>query len=315
MPVIIIIDEMHPGIIPQLESLGYQVDYQPEITRQQLKAKLQNYQGLILRSKTEIDRELLQLATNLQFVARAGAGVDNLDHSELAARGLHIINAPEGNRDSLGEHMVGMLLSLLHRISRADTAIRTGIWDRERFRGTELSIKTLGIIGCGNMGRAFAKRLKSFDCQVLGYDKYFPDQNSTDFISVPIEELYARADILSLHVPLTSETRGFYNYSFFQQFEKPILLLNSARGEVLPLSDLVRSMKEGKITGAGLDVFEKEPFYQLSDIEKDTYEFLLESPSVLMTPHVAGWSHQSYQRINDVLVQKIRLLKQSGAID
>ena len=165
------------------------------------------------------------------------------------------------------------------------------------------------------MGRAFAKRLKSFDCQVLGYDKYFPDQNSTDFISVPIEELYARADILSLHVPLTSETRGFYNYSFFQQFEKPILLLNSARGEVLPLSDLVRSMKEGKITGAGLDVFEKEPFYQLSDIEKDTYEFLLESPSVLMTPHVAGWSHQSYQRINAVLVQKIRLLKQSGAID
>jgi len=315
MSAIIIIDHMHPSIVAQLESLGYHVDYQPEINRQQLEGSIGNYQGLIVRSKTIIDRALLEETTKLQFVARAGAGVDNLEEDIIRQRGIHIVNAPEGNRDALGEHMVGMLLNILHRIFEAGNSVRMGKWDREGFRGTELAGKTVGIIGCGNMGGAFGQRLSSFGCKVLGYDKYLPEEVSTIYERVPIAELYEKCDIVSLHVPLTGETRGFYNYSFFQQFKKPIILLNSARGEILPLKDLVQLIKEDKILAVGLDVYEKEPFIQLSHIQNDVYEYLISSPSVLLSPHVAGWSIESYKRINDVLVGKIELLKAAGLID
>ena len=306
---------MHPSIIPQLESLGYQVEYQPEIDRATLLEKIDRYFGLIVRSKTIIDGRLLRNAQRLRFVARAGAGVDNLDESVIKDRGIHMINAPEGNRDSLGEHVVGMLLNLLHNISTSNQAIRQGHWDREGFRGTELGGKTVGIIGCGNMGCAFAKRLSSFGCQVLGYDKYLPDHQSSNYQSVDLNQLFEHCDILSLHVPLTDETRGFYNYSFFKNFKKPIILINSARGEILPLADLVKLLKEKQITGACLDVFEKEPVHQLSGSQKEVYEFLCSSPQVLLTPHVAGWSHESYRRINDVLIDKIRRLKQAKLLD
>lgn len=306
---------MHPSIVSQLESLGYHVDYQPEINRQQLEGKICNYQGLIVRSKTVIDRALLEETTELQFVARAGAGVDNLEEDIIRQRGIHIVNAPEGNRDTLGEHMVGMLLNILHGIFEAGNSVRMGKWDREGFRGTELAGKTVGIIGCGNMGGAFGQRLSSFGCKVLGYDKYLPEEVSTIYERVPIAKLYEKCDIVSLHVPLTGETRGFYNYSFFQQFKKPIILLNSARGEILPLKDLVQLIKEDKILAVGLDVYEKEPFIQLSHNQNDVYEYLISSPSVLLSPHVAGWSIESYKRINDVLVGKIKLLKAAGLID
>jgi D-3-phosphoglycerate dehydrogenase len=190
-----------------------------------------------------------------------------------------------------------------------------GHWDREGFRGTELAGKTIGIIGCGNMGNAFAQRLSGFGCNILGYDKYNPVDDTVYDKGVDINNLYVVCDIISLHVPLTPETKGFYNYSFFQQFEKPIILLNSARGEILPLKDLVQLIKEEKILGAGLDVFEKEPFNQLSHNQKDIYEYLISSPSVLLSPHVAGWSIESYRRINDVLVGKIKHLKAAGLID
>ncbi|GJM28857.1 MAG: 2-hydroxyacid dehydrogenase [Cyclobacteriaceae bacterium] len=315
MPAIIIIDEMHSSIIAQLEQLDYDVDYQPEIYREQLKHIIGKYHGLVVRSKTIIDFDLLEDAQNLQFVARAGAGVDNLDENTLKEKGIHMINAPEGNRDSLGEHMMGMLLSLLHKIGASCEAIRSGQWDREGFRGTELGGKTVGIIGCGNMGNALASRLQSFGCQVLGYDKYLEEQPTSNYQRVPINQLFIRSDIVSLHVPLTEETRNFYNYSFFQQFKKPIILMNSARGEILPLKDLVKLLRERKIIGACLDVFEKEPLFQLSKNQKGIYDYLTDSPEVILTPHIAGWSYESYQRINDVLVTKIRALKQSGSID
>lgn len=306
---------MHPDIVPLLESLGYMVDYQPSIQREQLKHRINKYQGIIVRSKTTIDKNLLESAGNLQFVARAGAGVDNIDENALVERGIHIVNAPEGNRDSLGEHVVGMLLNMLHRIGPSDTAIREGQWDREGSRGIELGGKTVGIVGCGNMGNAFASRLRGFGCKVLGYDKYLPSQESSNYQRVSIEDLYPQSDIVSLHVPLTDETRGFYNYSFFQQFKKPLILINSARGEILPLTDLVRLLKEQKLTGACLDVFEREPLRQLSNNQKDIYEYIISSPRILLTPHVAGWSFESYQRINQVLANKIKALKQSGSID
>lgn len=306
---------MHPSIVSQLESLGYNIDYQPEINRQQLERRIGKYQGLIIRSKTVIDRGLLEKTTELQFVARAGAGVDNLEEDAIRERGIHIINAPEGNRDALGEHMVGMLLSILARISEASSSVRMGHWDREGFRGTELAGKTIGIIGCGNMGNAFAQRLGGFGCNILGYDKYNAVDDTVYDKGVDINDLYVVCDIISLHVPLTPETKGFYNYSFFQQFEKSIILLNSARGEILPLRDLVQLIKEEKIKAAGLDVFEKEPFNQLSHNQKDIYKYLISSPSVLLSPHIAGWSIESYKRINDVLVGKIKNLKAAGLID
>ena len=312
---IIIIDQMHPSIVSQLESLGYNIDYQPEINRQQLERRIGKYQGLIIRSKTVIDRGLLEKTTELQFVARAGAGVDNLEEDAIRERGIHIINAPEGNRDALGEHMVGMLLSILARISEASSSVRMGHWDREGFRGTELAGKTIGIIGCGNMGNAFAQRLGGFGCNILGYDKYNAVDDTVYDKGVDINDLYVVCDIISLHVPLTPKTKGFYNYSFFQQFEKSIILLNSARGEILPLRDLVQLIKEEKIKAAGLDVFEKEPFNQLSHNQKDIYKYLISSPSVLLSPHIAGWSIESYKRINDVLVGKIKNLKAAGLID
>ncbi len=308
MSSIIIIDKMHPSIVPGLERLGYQVDYRPDITRGQLLMEIRSYLGLVVRSKTVIDEELLDAAVNLRFVARAGAGVDNLDQEALNRRDITIVNAPEGNRDSLAEQVTGMLLNMLHRISAAHDAMRNGIWDREGFRGTELGDKTVGLIGCGNMGTAVAKRLASFNCQVLGYDKYLPEVSTTFYQRTDLEQLYHRCDILSLHVPLTNETRGFYNYSFFQQFKRPLILVNSARGEILPLDDLVKLMEEKKITGACLDVFQKEPLNQLSDSQKYIYDFLISSPNILLTPHVAGWSVESYQRINQVLVQKIAAL-------
>jgi len=314
MASVIIIDEMHPSIVDQL-SADYQVDYRPDIQRDELLDILAAYQGLIVRSKTVIDHELLERASSLQFVARAGAGVDNLDEKAIEARGIRIINAPEGNRDSLGEHMVGMLLNLLHRINAAHQAVVGGTWDREAFRGSELGGKIVGIIGCGNMGNAFARRLSGFGCKVLGYDKYLPTDISTSCDRVALDQLFTHCDIVSLHVPLTNETRRFYNYSFFQQFQKQLILLNSARGEILPLKDLVELMKEEKIKAAALDVFEKEPLVELSGSQKDTYDYLVDSPVVLLTPHVAGWSYESYRRINEVLVTKIRALKQEGIID
>jgi len=315
MEKIIIIDEMHPGIIPQLESLGFHVDYQPQIDRAVLLEKIDGYYGLIVRSKTVIDSSLLDSAQSLRFVARAGAGVDNLDESAIRNRNIQIINAPEGNRDALAEHVVGMLLNLLHHISAANEAMRYGQWDREAFRGMELGGKTVGIIGCGNMGCAFAKRLSSFDCRVLGYDKYLQNQRTSVYQPMGLNELFRECDILSLHVPLTNETRGFYNYTFFKNFRKPIILINSARGEILPLEDLVNLLKERRITGACLDVFEKEPFHQLSVSQNDVYEFLRSSPQVLLTPHVAGWSHESYLRINEVLVDKLKRLRKAKILD
>ena len=298
-----------------LGSLGYSVDYQPRITREQLASIIHKYQGLIVRSKTNIDSELLKNANSLRFVARAGAGVDNLDEKLIKEKGIHILNAPEGNRDSLAEQVTGMLLALLHNISVSHESMRQGIWDREAFRGTELASKTVGLIGCGNMGSAFASRLSCFGCRVLGYDKYLIEPKSSKYQPASLEELFQECDIVSLHVPLTDETRGFYNYSFFQQFQKPIFLLNSARGEILPLADLVRLIKEQKIKGAGLDVYQKEPFLQISENQKDIYEFLLNSSQVILTPHIAGWSVESYERINQVLIDKLKQLKQTGLLD
>ena len=305
---IIVVDEMHPSIIPGLEALGCEVDYHPDIKRPGIFEIIGDYDGIIIRSKTDLDKEMLDRATSLKFIARAGAGIEKIDEEICHKRNIRIFNSPEGNRDALGEHALGMLLALLNKMHTADQEIRSGRWDREGNRGIEIKGKTVGIIGYGNMGSSFAKRLSSFDCRILAYDKYKKDFGDEFVKECGMNEIFSEADILSLHVPLTNETQGFYNKNFFNRFEKSIYLVNTARGPVLPLKDLLSLMDEGRILGAALDVLENEKINRLSELEEQNFRNLISRKNVIMTPHVGGWTFESYQKINEVLIGKIKTM-------
>lgn len=304
----LIADQMHPSIIPSLEELGFEVSYRPEITRQELISQISEYSGLVIRSKTAVDAALLQNASKLKFVARAGAGIDQLDIQTLKEKKIEILNAPEGNRDALGEHAIGMLLCLFNKIHLANAQVKQGIWNREENRGVELMGKTVGLIGFGNMGQAFAKRLSSFGCNVLAYDKYHSNFVSDFARSVTLEEIFESVNILSVHTPLTSETLGMVNDTFIDKFKNPIYLINTARGEIIPFSALVNGIQSGKILGAALDVLEREKLKALTEEQRRLFNYLVASDNVLFTPHVAGWTFESYEKINEVLVDKIRVL-------
>jgi D-3-phosphoglycerate dehydrogenase len=305
---VLIIDEMHESIIPLLNEINLEIDYMPKITRPEIISILKNYEGLIVRSKTPIDGTLLEHATNLKFVARAGAGVDNVEVEELEKRNIHLINAPEGNRDALAEHAMGMLLSLFNKINTADQEVRQGIWDREGNRGIELMGKTIGLIGFGNMGEAFAKRLSSFGCEIIAYDAE-KTKFSNDYVEeVNLEKLQAKAQVLSLHIPMNAQNRGLVNYEFLSRFKKLDYIINTSRGEVLILKDLLKLLKDGKIKGAGLDVLENEKINLLNPEELSIFQEITQLKQVIFTPHVAGWSFESYEKINKVLCQKIKKL-------
>ena len=302
---IIIADEMHPSIVPDLKAAGFEVDYMPDIRREMLKDCIDQYDGIIIRSKTDLDREMLDLADNLKYIARAGAGTDKIDEAYCDNKGIVILNAPEGNRDALGEHALGILLTLLNRIHISDREIRKSIWDREGNRGIEIKDKVVGIIGYGNMGSAFAQRLSGFECRVLAYDKYKKDYGDKYATASEMERLYQEVDILSFHVPLTEETNGLYDIDFFNRFAKKLYLVNTARGPILPLADLIHLLDEGKILGAALDVLEREKLSKFTLEEEARFSNLIERDNVVFTPHVGGWSFESYKRINDTLVRKI----------
>ncbi len=296
---------MHPGIMPGLKSEGIDFNYLPGISRNELKTIIQDYDGIIVRSKTNLDKEMLDLGKNLKFIARAGAGTDKIDDAYCHEKGITIFNAPEGNRDALGEHAIGILLTLLNKIHTGDSKIRNGVWDREGNRGVEISGKVVGIIGYGFMGSAFARRLSGFDCEVLAFDKYKENYGDENARAVDLEEIFEKAEVLSLHVPLTAETHGLYNPDFFKNFKKNIFLVNTSRGSVLPLSGLIQLLDTGKILGAALDVLENEKLNTFNNSEKINFNNLIKRKNVVLTPHVGGWSFESYKKINDVLIQKI----------
>ncbi len=304
----LVADKMHESIISMLESAGYTPAYRPNITRSEILDVISEFDGLIIRSKTEINAEIIEKATRLKFIGRAGAGIDQLDVDLLINKGIKILNAPEGNRDALGEHTIGMLLCLFNKIHLADRQVKTGLWDREGNRGVELMGKTVGLIGYGNMGQAFAKRLSSFGCKVLAYDKYVPDFKSDFARASEMATIFEEADMLSFHTPLTPETRGLFDDSYIQQFKKPFYLINTARGEIASFGTIVRGLQSGQLLGAVLDVLEKEKLDQLSPEQKAHFDFLATTDKVLMTPHVAGWTFESYERINEVLISKIKQL-------
>ncbi|TAH19835.1 MAG: phosphoglycerate dehydrogenase [Cytophagales bacterium] len=310
---ILIVDEMHLSLMPMLKDRGFIPDYQPTIAKEKVLEIIADYEGIIVRSKLKIDKALLDKATRLKFVARAGAGLDQIDLVETQNRNICLLNAPEGNRDAVGEHCIGMILCLFNKLNIADRQVRKGIWDREANRGIELYGKTVGIIGYGNMGKAFAQRLLGFGCQVLAYDLNMSKVSDFFVSRSSLDDLFADVDVLSLHIPLTPENKLFFTESFFQRFKKNIFVVNTARGELIEMALLKKLILSGKIRGACLDVLENEKLATLSPAQKEAFDFLVATDNVLFTPHVAGWTEESYTRINEVLVDKIEQLYTKSA--
>jgi D-3-phosphoglycerate dehydrogenase len=305
----LVIDEVHESLFKQLEEIGWEADYRPEISREGVKSIHRNYDGLIIRSKTTIDRDLLGEAPTIKFVGRAGAGLDIVDVPYLTEKGIHVLHASEGNRDAVGEFTIGSLLSLMRNIPRANSQVRDLIWARENNRGEEIMGRTVGIVGYGNMGQAFARRLKGFSCRVLAYDKYRTGYGDDYCEAVSMEVLERESDILSLHVPLTPETRVMVDSQYFARFRKPIILVNTARGEIVRLADLVKALDSGVVRGAVLDVLENEKLDKLSPAQLNDFNSLCKRTNVIFTPHIAGWTFDSHIKINVALTQKIKALQ------
>ncbi len=310
------VDVNHPLIIEQFSALGFENHKEYTATKSEIEKSIHNYDGLIIRSRFSLDAAFLEKATKLKFIGRLGAGLENIDTNFAKQQGIFLAAAPEGNRNAVGEHALGMLLSLFNNLNKADKEVRSGIWDREGNRGLELDGKTVGIIGYGNMGKAFAKKLKGFDVEVLCYDIKggVEDDNARQ---VGIMELQQKTEILSLHVPQTEETTGMINAEFISKFHHPIWILNTARGKCIITEDLVDGLKTGKLLGAGLDVLEYEKasfedLFKSSDSETETtkkpqaFQELLEMSNVLLTPHVAGWTLESKEKLAQTVVNKIK---------
>lgn len=304
------LDSNHPLLLNQLKELGFQNEEDYTSSKAEIEAKIHNYDGIIIRSRFSIDKSFLDKATNLKFIGRVGAGLENIDCDYANSKNIKLIAAPEGNRNAVGEHTLGLLLSLFNKLNKANTEVKNGVWLREGNRGLELDGKTVGLIGYGNMGKSFAKKLKGFDVEVLCYDlkPNVGDENATQ---VSLIELQEKVDVLSLHTPQTALTKQMVNASFINNFSKNFWLLNTARGSAVVTKDLVSSLKSGKILGAGLDVleYEKTSFENLFQDNKLTedFKYLTQAENVILTPHVAGWTIESKERLAQTIVDKIKL--------
>ncbi|MBK9224846.1 MAG: hydroxyacid dehydrogenase [Flavobacterium sp.] len=303
------IDSNHPLLWEQLQEAGF-VNHEDFVsTKEQIEAKIQDYQGIVIRSRFKIDKTFLDKATSLQFIARVGAGLESIDYDYASSRGIHLIAAPEGNRNAVGEHTLAMLLSLMNNLNKANSEIKLGQWNRESNRGQELDGKTVCIIGYGNMGKAFAKKLRGFEVKVLFYD-ILPNVADENAQQVSLEELQEKADVLSLHIPWTPETDKMVNTGFINGFDKPFWFINTSRGKNVVTADLVVALKSGKILGAGLDVleYEKLSFESLFQDQNTpiAFQYLLNADNVLLSPHIAGWTFESHEQLARVIVNKIK---------
>ena len=303
------LDTNHPILIEQLNSLGFTNDEDYTSSKAEIIAKIDLYDGLIIRSRFSIDASFLEKAKNLKFIGRVGAGLENIDCSYAKNNGITLIAAPEGNRNAVGEHCLGMLLSLFNKLNKANGEIKKGQWLREENRGVELDGKTIGVIGYGNMGKSFAKKLRGFDVEVLCYDLK-PGVSDDCCKQVSLREFQQKVDVLSLHTPQTELTRNMVNTNFIQSFKKNFWLLNTARGTSVVTKDLVIALKSGKILGAGLDVleYEKASFENLFTNDKipKAFQYLINSNNVLLSPHVAGWTFESKEKLAQTIVDKIK---------
>jgi D-3-phosphoglycerate dehydrogenase len=305
---IVFIDTTHPILVNLFKEKGWEVVLKNGTDKNELAKELHLYDGIVIRSRFKLDKEFLKHGTNLQFIGRPGAGLENIDTDYCKTKNIHVFRSPEGNRDAVAEHGIGMLLTLFNKINEANSQIKNGIWDRIANRGEEIMGNTIGIIGYGYMGEAFAKRLQGFGANVIAYDKYKELFNSNTAKEVSLDTIFNETDILSIHTPLTTETIGMYDYEFISKFKKDSYILNTARGQSLILNDLVKHLKTGKVKGACLDVLEieKTGFENIfNEKNNDDLQFLIESKNVILTPHVAGWTHQSNKKMAQFLGEKI----------
>lgn len=303
MTKVLISDRTHEVLEQKLRDAGFEVSVEPGHDYESLIAAAQGCDGLVVRSKVVVDRAFIDRVPSLRCIGRVGAGMETIDVEYAESKGIRCLNSPEGNRDAVGEHAVGLLLALLNNIARADAEVRRGLWRREENRGYELGNLTVGIIGYGNMGHAFAQRLSGFGCRVVAYDKYKAPEGVE---AVSLEELQGVADVVSFHVPLTGETRHYLDAGFIASMRKPFFLLNTSRGAVVDTAALARGLEEGKVRGAALDVLEYEDMTKdgLADVP-EPMQYLLRSDRTVLTPHVAGWTVESKYKLAAVLADKI----------
>lgn len=307
------LDTNHPLLIKQLNELGFQNHQEYTASKKDIETIISNYDGIIIRSRFTIDKTFLDAAKNLKFIGRVGAGLENIDCDYADKKGVILISAPEGNSNAVGEHTLALLLSLFNKLNKADSEIRQGKWLREDNRGLELDGKTVGIIGYGNMGKAFAKKLRGFDVDVLCYDikANVGDKNAKQVSLATFQE---QVDVVSLHTPQTELTKKMVNSKFIHAFKKPFWLLNTARGKSVVTNDLVSALKTGKILGAGLDVleYEKASFENLfknnDENMPEAFRYLIQAQNVILTPHVAGWTVESKEKLAQTIVDKIKAI-------
>lgn len=303
------LDTNHSLLLEQLAQLGFENDEDYTSSKDEIEKKIAKYDGIVIRSRFPINEQFLEKASNLKFIGRVGAGLENIDVRYAREKGIFLANAPEGNRNAVGEHALGMLLSLMNNMTKAHREVRKGKWDREGNRGMELDGKTVGIIGYGNMGKAFAQKLKGFNVEIICYDIVggVGDENARQ---VGILELQQKSDVISLHTPLNEQSLGMINLDFINAFQKPIWFLNTARGKCVITKDLVKGLKSGKILGAGLDVLEYEKkSFDFGDWflnKPKPFKYLSKAPNVLLTPHVAGWTFESKEKLAQTIVDKIK---------
>nr|WP_299342496.1 2-hydroxyacid dehydrogenase [Allomuricauda sp.] len=301
------LDTNHPLLIDQFAALGFENHEDYTSSKEEIENKIHEYDGVVIRSRFTIDQQFLDKATNLKFIGRVGAGLENIDSKYAKQKDIFLASAPEGNRNAVGEHTLGMLLALMNKLTKANREVKKGKWDREGNRGDELDGKTVGIIGYGNMGKAFAKKLNGFEVEVICYDIIggVGDENARQ---VGIMEFQQKSDVVSLHVPQTESTIGMINSEFIDGFHKPFWLLNTARGKCVVTKDLVQGLKSGKISGAGLDVleYEKKSFENMFIQKPKAFKYLRKAKNVLLTPHVAGWTKQSKEKLAQTIVDKVK---------
>lgn len=310
-PKIMLIDAPHPVLQQQLAAFGLDCREHYRESREELMAILSGYTGIIMRSRIGIDREFIDRAEGLRFIAREGVGVEHIDVDYAEARGIRVLTSPEGSRDTVGEHALGLLLALLNNLARADRQVRHGHWIREGNRGTEIMGKTVGILGYGNMGTAFARRLQGFGCRVIAYDKYETGYGDAFAEEVDLDTLFSESDMLSIHIPYMPSNHHFVDGAFLDRFARPIYLVNTARGLVLHTADLVARLQNGQVLGAALDVLEYEETsfnFLKFDALPAPFHYLQEADNVVLSPHIAGWSFESKEKHGRVLAAKIEEL-------
>ena len=334
---VLFLDRVHPALDEALLDMNFKCEYLDEMPGSSVESIIEGYHGIVIRSKLKLDQSFLSKATNLKFIARAGAGMENIDVEYAKSKGIACLKAPEGNKDAVADHAIGMLLALFNHLHIADSEVRKGFWRREHNRGTELFEKTVGIIGFGFTGSEFAKRLSGFNVTVLAYDKYKTGFADSPVIESSLEDIFERADIISLHLPLTNETKFMCNDDFINKFAKNFYIINTSRGKIVKTSDLVKNIESGKILGACLDVleFESTSFENLRGLSMwinkrgvfinriarwlikigwwkylHPAQYLVRSDKVILSPHVAGWSFESNKRISTILAERVRELQQ-----